>query len=340
NVVEGDLIDFAVTPENMSGSRTDGSDGSANRIRVYDDDLIVITDTDGDGVVDTSDNCRSVANPGQQDDDDDGIGNACDNCPQAANVSQSDSDGDGIGDACDDSDGDGVVDVVDNCRLVANADQADGDGDEIGDACDNCLGVANPSQVDRDHDGFGDDCEPTWIAHSIDDWSTEGEQGLRGWYSGYFDLTFDPDQVYEPDDFVEFVNLVGPAGGAVSPDGNHWTGASWDLTTEAAAPWTMLGPQDVHPNGDNNGNVHWVIRRWEASTEGELAIYWHIRAGNVGCGAGTTMHLFHNDEMIASETVGGTDGTGLSGVVVRDVSIGDTIDLALTPQDVNGGLGD
>src|SRR5690606_7616655 len=119
NVVEGDLIDFAVTPENMSGSRTDGSDGSANRIRVYDDDLIVITDTDGDGVVDTSDNCRSVANPGQQDDDDDGIGNACDNCPQAANVSQSDSDGDGIGDACDDSDGDGVVDVVDNCRLVA-----------------------------------------------------------------------------------------------------------------------------------------------------------------------------------------------------------------------------
>ncbi len=37
-----------------------------------------ITDTDGDGVPDASDNCPSVSNPGQDDADNDGLGNACD----------------------------------------------------------------------------------------------------------------------------------------------------------------------------------------------------------------------------------------------------------------------
>ncbi len=38
-------------------------------------------DSDGDGVPNGSDNCPSVANPGQQDSDGDGIGNACDSSP-------------------------------------------------------------------------------------------------------------------------------------------------------------------------------------------------------------------------------------------------------------------
>lgn len=37
-----------------------------------------VTDTDGDGVPDSTDNCPAVANPGQADADGDGLGNACD----------------------------------------------------------------------------------------------------------------------------------------------------------------------------------------------------------------------------------------------------------------------
>jgi Ca2+-binding RTX toxin-like protein len=120
------------------------------------------TDTDGDGVPNTSDNCDDVANPAQTDTDHDGIGDACDstptvpdvdtdgdgvpdtldNCDTTKNPNQSDKDKDGIGDACDttpngpDTDADGIADTTDNCVSVANAGQSDKDGDGIGDACD------------------------------------------------------------------------------------------------------------------------------------------------------------------------------------------------------------
>jgi hypothetical protein len=84
-----------------------------------------VTDRDEDGVLDTADNCPTVANPHQYDADRDGIGNSCDNCVDVANADQADADDDGVGDACDLCPGT-VADVPrsvddDALRLMADA---------------------------------------------------------------------------------------------------------------------------------------------------------------------------------------------------------------------------
>jgi hypothetical protein len=127
-------------------------------------------DTDGDGKIDTCDNCPSVPNLNQIDTDGDGVGDACDtctdtdgdgfgnpgfplntcpadNCPAASNPSQLNSDGDSLGDACD------------NCPSVSNPDQQNSDGDALGNACDNCPTVTNSNQADCDNNGTGDACQ-------------------------------------------------------------------------------------------------------------------------------------------------------------------------------------
>ncbi len=79
-----------------------GADGAAS------DAAITPTDTDGDGVPNTSDNCPADFNAAQYDEDADGVGDLCDNCPQTDNPDQEDvletqntETADGVGDACD-----------------------------------------------------------------------------------------------------------------------------------------------------------------------------------------------------------------------------------------------
>jgi hypothetical protein len=82
-------------------------------VRLSANPAYVATDTDGDGIPDSADNCAREANPDQAD----------------ANAN-------GRGDACDDHDRDGVMTSKDNCPDVPNRDQRDTDGDGAGDACD------------------------------------------------------------------------------------------------------------------------------------------------------------------------------------------------------------
>lgn len=83
--------------------------------------LVAAVDSDGDGVVDSLDNCPNTDNALQADADGDTLGDACDAC---------------VNDADNDADGDGVCGDVDNCPSAANDTQADTDGDGIGDACE------------------------------------------------------------------------------------------------------------------------------------------------------------------------------------------------------------
>src|SRR5215217_6838110 len=96
------FVDFVTFPASGSGGTDPGGD------------------RDADGILDASDNCPDVYNPGQRDDDGDGVGNKCD----TGSIPPTD------------TDSDGVPDSSDNCPNVANANQADSDGDGIGDACE------------------------------------------------------------------------------------------------------------------------------------------------------------------------------------------------------------
>jgi hypothetical protein len=59
------------------------------------------SDSDGDSIVDSQDNCPAIANTDQKDHDDDGFGDACDHCPHLKSSTDPDGDNDGVGDACD-----------------------------------------------------------------------------------------------------------------------------------------------------------------------------------------------------------------------------------------------
>lgn len=78
--------------------------------------------------------------PDGLDNDGDGVINSEDNCPDVENPLQTDTDGDNIGDVCDefpnDFDNDGISEEDDNCPTISNPQQNDIDRDGIGDVCD------------------------------------------------------------------------------------------------------------------------------------------------------------------------------------------------------------
>src|SRR5690606_34506459 len=118
------------------------------------------------------------------------------------------------------------------------------------------------------------------IADSLDEFSMTGTQGENGWFNGYYNFTADGDGLYSAGEFIEFTNSCGnggspcPDGGPIDPAGNHWaTNRTWDLHT--GGPWTMVGPENGHPNGANSApnEEHWAIRRWVSDHDGEVAIH-------------------------------------------------------------------
>ena len=305
----GDIVELAVDPTGADLDPQDGCDGSYSRLFISDQ----IPDTDGDGLLDPVDNCRFIVNAGQENADGDGLGDVCDNCPGFVSDDPDDTDGDGAGDACD------------NCPRLATNVRTDADSDDIGDPCDNCPTTANEDQADRDLDRIGDACTSPGIADSFDDWSTGGVQGENDWFNGYYNLTLDPDSTYQEDDFIEF-----------DPD-TQWNGTAYILGGNP--PWTLLGQGDTHPNGVNNAEEHWTIRRWISPSSGRYALVWHMRKTNPN-DEGVSGYLFVNGEQVDTEIIAGEDTNGIKRTVVRDIAAGDVVDLALGPKSWCGNTND
>ena len=121
---------------------------------------LVDTDADGDGVLNTIDNCPTVANSGQGDADGDGNGDACDNCGSNSNPLQTDRDGDGDGDACDDTDGDGGEDGFGpgTCTdAIDNGGDGAADGNDLD--CSAVEGTAAPTADGSCDDGLDNDAD-------------------------------------------------------------------------------------------------------------------------------------------------------------------------------------
>ncbi|MDG2381185.1 MAG: PEP-CTERM sorting domain-containing protein [Pirellulaceae bacterium] len=174
------------------------------------------------------------------------------------------------------------------------------------------------------------------FADSARDWSATGTQGENNWFNGYYNHTDDADGNYQQEDFMPFTNSEGPDGGDVEPDGNHWTGTSWDLDSQGApGPWTYLGATGTHPNGTNSAPdaEHWTIRRFVASDLAgttPVELNWKMAKTNLN-GDGVTGALFVNGEKVDAVTIAGGDGAGVDRKFYVNANPGDVIDLALTP---------
>ena len=174
------------------------------------------------------------------------------------------------------------------------------------------------------------------IADSLDQWSLTGTQGENDWYYGWRNFTADGGGVYDPSLFIPFLNDGSNGATPVSQAGpNQWTGTQWDFTT-SGGPWTFMGPEGAHPNGTNTGEEHWVIRRWVADSLAaptQLELTSHLRATNTS-GPGTTVHLFQNGTLL--DTLTTNTGAGLTNSVYPTINPGDIIELALTPEGIDG----
>ena len=164
------------------------------------------------------------------------------------------------------------------------------------------------------------------VANSINDFSLDGTQGENGWVSGYRNYTQDGGgDDYDPnEDFIAF-------------DANdHWRGEGWRLVP-SNAPWTTLNSEFGHPNGPNNGDEQWAIRRWESDRSGPLAFTWNLREQNDG-GSGVGGSLHHNGVLVDSAAT--NDTNGLTRTYFLNIESGDVVDLALTPVGPGGDRSD
>jgi hypothetical protein len=115
----------------LFGANTDRPNEAVTRITGFTE---ADFDSDGDGAVDSGDNCIDTPNNDQSDVDKDSFGDACDNCIFVRNSDQRDTNDDGFGNICDvDLNNDCAVNFVDKVTMRGLLGGSDPDADLDGD---------------------------------------------------------------------------------------------------------------------------------------------------------------------------------------------------------------
>jgi hypothetical protein len=168
---------------------------------------------------------------------------------------------------------------------------------------------------------FGTIPEAT-ITNSSDDFTTDGQQGVQGWTSGYYAHSSDLDQTYPANNFTPF-------------SADSWLLTKYDWPT-GDPPFTEVGKSMVRPSGIDSGPIHWAIRRWTSDRNDNIAVTWDVSKSVVG-GDGVTGRVYHNGVEVDSAQIAGTDRAGIKRTVhIANVKEGDHIDIALDPTGVGG----
>lgn len=346
---KADRVDLVLTPVGLDGGRADGNDGSFNAMT-----LSVPADTDSDGLPDDWERLYAgdLAKLNRGGDfDGDGLGDSAE-LTRGTDPTRADTDGDGLSDAVETNTG--IFVSATNTGTDPTKADTDGDlrkdGDEV-----NGTPKTDVFDPDSDDDTYSDGLEvanghdpndpndtlvSSLIANSAEEFS--GVQGQADWTYGYRNVTADGAGQESYDPATQFLPFKGgEASGDWDGVEQMWSGSQWDLNTAAAAPWTELGRENVHPNGASP--VHWVIRRWEAKKVTgvtPLALRYHVRKSNTGGGNGVTAGIFINGRRADTVTIAATDGTGVMRTYFANVAPNDKIDLILSPRGTDGGDAD
>ena len=220
----------------------------------------------------------------------------------------------------------------------------------IGDTVDFALGfVATDGSDGSAYTGVVNRVSSTrtlLVADSIADFPAPGaesapKQGTNSWQYGYHSVTSNGAYDATPggtDDFIAFPDNQGAGTSAT----DFWTNSAWDWHN-GNPPWTVISAAGGHPNGTNQSDEQWAIRRYiveDGPLGGLLEVEAFLVAQDTTGGNGTILHVFHNGSEVGTLTVGGTDGIGLMDVFsLENVAVGDFIDFALDSNGADGNDG-
>ncbi|WP_242049318.1 LamG-like jellyroll fold domain-containing protein [Aulosira sp. FACHB-615] len=153
------------------------------------------------------------------------------------------------------------------------------------------------------------------IANSQTEFS--GLQGDKNWYYGYYDGPF------TSSDFQQMTQFSG----------------AW--FTQYGTYWTFISANGGHPNGVITGGERtpveqWAVRRWVSEIDGEIQIYGNLAKADLG-GNGVIGHIFVDGVEVWSQSLAGTDGTGVNYQIKTKVKLNSVVDFAIDPKDANDG---